>query len=82
MILWKMLAREPENFANEERARQKLDSSSKIGSKQLDEFASSEGEEKVPDEPPSEEIKSGGTRTDTEIIFQILPSSAPASSQA
>ena len=66
--LSKPLPNEPENFANDELARQKLDSSSEIGSKQLDEFASSEVKKKVPDEPPKEESKNGGTKTDTDII--------------
>ena len=42
--------------ANDELARKRLNSTSKIGSKQLDEFDSAEvktcGKEKAPDEPP------------------------------
>jgi hypothetical protein len=53
-------------------ARLKLNSSSYSGSKQLDEFASSEGEKKVPEEPHREEIKSGGIITDAEISSVLL----------
>jgi hypothetical protein len=40
-----------ENIANDEHARQKLDSSSENGSKQLDKFDSTKVKKKVPDEP-------------------------------
>ena len=69
------LPKEPENCAKDELARQRLNFSSGEGSKQLDELASSEGEKKVPDEPPEEENKNGGTRTDAEsiaVLFLLL----------
>ena len=61
--------------ANEQLARQKLNYSSEIGPEQINEFASSEGEEEVPEEPPEEENKTGGTRTDAEnfaVLFLLL----------
>ena len=69
------LTNKPENFANEELARQKLDFSCEIGSKQLDKFASYGGEEKVPDEPPENENKNGVTRTaagNSGVLFLLL----------
>ena len=66
------LPKEPENCGKDELARQRLNFSSDEGSNQLDELASSEGEKKVPDEPPEEENKNGGTRTDAEIIAVLF----------
>ena len=61
--------------SNKKLARQKLNSSSEIGSMQIDEFASSEGEKKVPDEPPKEEDKNRGIRNNAEsiaVLFLLL----------
>ena len=57
------LPRDPENSAKDKLARERLDSSSEMGSKLLDE------------EPPEEENKTGGTRTDAEnfaVLFLLL----------
>ena len=60
--------KEPKNCAKDELSRQRLKSSSGIGSKLLDKFASSEGEKEVPEEPPEDENKNGGIRSDAESI--------------
>ena len=57
----------------DELARQRQKSSSGIGSTLLDKFASSEGEEKVPEEPLEEGNKTGGTRTAAENIAVLFP---------
>ena len=65
------LPRDPENSAKDKLARERLDSSSEMGSKLLDEFASN-CEKKFPEEPPEEENKTEGTRTDVLVLVLVL----------
>ena len=65
------LPRDPENSAKDKLARERLDSSSEMGSKLLDEFASI-CEKKFPEEPPEEENKNEGTRTDVLVLVLVL----------